>query len=297
VEFSRICPKCKKNIITYKTKGTFVFASKRNSNCKKCSTSWNDFNLKVKFGVLPVPFKGKTHSNKTIKKLKKVHKQRMSDLKNNPIKYEAFKNKMKLVTGGLKNGMYGKKVYDIWIEKYGKEEADKKEIARKEKISKASSGKNNGMYGKPSPQGSGNGWKGWYKGIFFRSLLELSFLINYIERFNFKMENAEKTKYSIKYKDYKGTDRTYFADYIINDKYIVEIKPKNFHKSISNIPKIKAGIKYAKRNKLKYKLIDPIRISEEQIIKRLNNETLIFTKQYKDKVNNYLYGRKNNIAA
>ena len=44
------------------------------------------------------------------------------------------------------------------------------------KISNASKGKNNPMYGKPSPQGSGNGWSGWYKGIYFRSLLYSSFM-------------------------------------------------------------------------------------------------------------------------
>jgi hypothetical protein len=36
------------------------------------------------------------------------------------------------------------------------------------------------MYGKPSPQGSGNGWSGWYKGKYFRSIMELSFIVEYL---------------------------------------------------------------------------------------------------------------------
>ena len=94
-------------------------------------------------------------------------------------------------------------------ELYGKEKAE--EI--KKKISKRSSGSNNPMFGKPSPQGSGNGWSGWYKGFFFRSLLELSFLVksNISE-----IENAEYIK--IKYIDENGKERNYLPDYLKNKK-------------------------------------------------------------------------------
>jgi len=51
------------------------------------------------------------------------------------------------------------------------------------------------MYGKPAPIGSGNGWSGWYKGWYFRSLLELSFMINVIERFKMSWQNAETKKH------------------------------------------------------------------------------------------------------
>lgn len=37
---------------------------------------------------------------------------------------EEHKNKSKKI--GLENGMYGKKFYDVWLERYGKEEADKR---------------------------------------------------------------------------------------------------------------------------------------------------------------------------
>jgi group I intron endonuclease len=38
---------------------------------------------------------------------------------------------------GINNPMYGKTVYDIWVEKFGKEEADKKNQLRSEKLSKS----------------------------------------------------------------------------------------------------------------------------------------------------------------
>jgi len=49
---------------------------------------------------------------------------------------------------GKNNGMYGKSAYDIWLKKYGKEEADKRQREVNIKNSKSNSGKNNGFYGK-----------------------------------------------------------------------------------------------------------------------------------------------------
>ena len=82
------------------------------------------------------------------------------------------------------------------------------------------------MYGKPAPIGSGNGWSGWYKGWYFRSLLELSFMINVIERFNMPWISAENQTYKISYVDTNLKQRNYYADFIIDNKYIVECKPK-----------------------------------------------------------------------
>jgi len=156
------------------------------------------------------------------------------------------------------------------------------------KISKATSGKNNPMYGKPSPQGSGNGWSGWYKGWFFRSLMELSFMINVIERFNFKWESAENKKYKIEYKDWNNNERTYYADFILNEKYMIEIKPMKLHNSKSIILKKNAAIDFCKKNNLKYKLIDPIKIlSKKDLINMIEIKDLKFLEKYKEKFNNY----------
>lgn len=38
-----------------------------------------------------------------------------------------LKKSLKGINKSNKNGMYGKQPYDIWLEKYGKEEADKRQ--------------------------------------------------------------------------------------------------------------------------------------------------------------------------
>jgi hypothetical protein len=154
----------------------------------------------------------------------------------------------------------------------------------KDKISKASSGENNPMFGKPSPQGSGNGWSGWYKGWFFRSLKELSYMIYIIERFSMNWKTAETKAYKIEYVDYKNSKRTYHPDFIIEDKYLVEIKPKSLWKSDNVKRKKEAAIKFCENKKIKYKLTEsPKLIQKEDIKKLINEKTLIFTKIYQEK--------------
>lgn len=54
------------------------------------------------------------------------------------------------------------------------------------------------MYGKPPPKRTGNGISGWWKNkIYFRSLLELAFLIN-AEKTNLAIESAERKEYRFK---------------------------------------------------------------------------------------------------
>lgn len=49
---------------------------------------------------------------------------------------------------GEKNPMYAKTVYSVWLEKYGKEEANKRKKIKKERASQSLSGSGNPMYGK-----------------------------------------------------------------------------------------------------------------------------------------------------
>ena len=45
-------------------------------------------------------------------------------------------------------------------------------------MSASMSGEQNPMFGKQTPTGAGNGWSGWYKDWYFRSLGELSYVVN-----------------------------------------------------------------------------------------------------------------------
>lgn len=185
-------------------------------------------------------------------------------------------------THGLKKWVEEKQKGKTYEEIYGKEKSDK----IKEKIRLKSIGENNNMFGKPSPQGSGNGWSGWYKEWFFRSLKELSFMINVIERFNFKWESAETNKYKISYINDLGRKRNYFPDFILDDKYLVEIKPKPLHNTIINKSKKEAALLFCKKNNLKYKMLDVnIILNYEDINKLLKENKIKFTDRYQKKFN------------
>jgi hypothetical protein len=190
-------------------------------------------------------------------------------------------------TKSNRKGMTGRTVYSIWVEKYGIEEANKKLLEFRKKQSINSSGENNPMYNKSSPQGSGNGWKGWYKGWHFRSLRELSYMIMVIEKNNYKWENAEKRKYTIKYISYDNRKRTYRADFIVNNTIMVEIKPKRLHTSPLVLIKKKAGEEFCNKNGLKYELVD-CEIPYKLIVDMYKNGMIILEERYKERFKQFI---------
>lgn len=273
MKYVRNCPTCNKEIL-YTTKGGLTMANKRMSDCRKCAsykTGFTDrYSTKGKNTGNDNGFYGKKHTEEAKKKIgeqDRLHAQTTE-----------FKQKMSSLNSGKKNPMHGRTVKDIWIEKYGPEEANTREAERKKKISKANSGKNNSMYGKPSPKGSGVGWKGWYKGYFFRSLRELCYII-YLEENNISWISGESV--SIEYK-FNGNDRTYKPDFIINNEIIVEIKPEKLHNTPNVLAKKYAAEKYCRKNHLKYQMID-MEINLDKII--LYKKDIKFLDKYEEKIN------------
>lgn len=209
MRYYRNCPTCKEEL-SYSTKWSCAKAENLNKECKSCSKS-GDKNPQYGNSGENNLFFGKKHTQESKDKVSRANKNKS---KHTEQRKESLKKKMT-----ENNPMSGKSFYDIWVEKYGKEDADKKMLLYKKNKSEETSGENNPMYGKPSPQGSGNGWSGWYKGWFFRSIHELSFMINYIERFELNWKSAESKSYKIEYIDYDGKKRNYFPDFIIGNKY------------------------------------------------------------------------------
>lgn len=277
-KYVRKCPNCDKEIV-YNYRQSFCKARKLNPWCKQCRAKERSKdseskkkllrNLKIGYGK-DNPFYGKKHSQKTIDLLRKNAK----------------------ILRGKDNLSFGKSVYDWWIEKYGKEIADQKMYEYRKKQSIKSSGKNNSMYGKPSPQGSGNGWSGWYNGWYFRSLYELSYMIKVIERFNLKWESGEKKKYLISYVDWNGKQRNYFCDFVINGKYLIECKPKKLHSAISVRSKIKGAEKFCNKNGLKYKLVSPKKLTEEEIKDLYTSGKIKFLERYDKKYREKYFNRE-----
>lgn len=126
-------------------------------------------------------------------------------------------SEIKLKAGkDIRKRLKGKTLEEI----YGKEKADMIKL----KNSKSNSGENNPMYGKPSGYFTGGGISGKYKQYYFRSLLELSFILE-MEYENVNFISAENSKFKIEY-EYENTTRNYFPDfYLIDSDTVIEIKP------------------------------------------------------------------------
>lgn len=109
-------------------------------------------------------------------------------------------------------------------------------------------------------------------------------MIMVIEKNNYKWETAENKKYAIKYKDIEGKDRTYRADFVLDKKIIVEIKPKKLMGTSSNILKKESAEKYCKENGFKYRMVDIKIIDIDIIINLYKNKLLRFVDKYEKRL-------------
>ena len=291
--YIRICSICGKEL-KYSYKKSWKLAIKQNSKCKTCSsigrnknktrTTEQKIEMSKRVKGSKNPFYHKTHTEESKQKIReKIQGKTYEELYGD----RAQEIKGKIGLKGEKNHLYGTSIYQIWEKKFGEKIANDLSKKWKEKLSIKFSGKNNPMYGKPAPNGSGNGWCGWYKGIFFRSLMELSFIINVIERFKFKWETGEQLKYRIKYLNLKGEERTYHSDFIINNEFMVEIKPRTLWNFKEVLIKKKAGEIWCVKHNLKYKLFEPPKIDLEQLLSLIAENKVILTKRYQKKLITY----------
>lgn len=289
-KYQRICPQCLKNL-EYTNKYNMLKAEQKGQWCQKCAMKElsNREDMKIirsqnmKGSKNPMygnvgdknPFYGKSHSEASLSRMKEVR-----NANSKLYKSVEFRQKMSEVTSGENNPMYGKRVYDGWAEKYGTDIANDKLQTMKQRISIKTSGKNNPMHGKPAPQKSGNGWSGWYNGWYFRSILELSYMINVIERFNLKWKSAETSKFGIEY-TLDGISRTYFSDFIINDMYLVELKPKRLQKTKKNQIKFEYAHKFCNDIGLIFKVRDIPKIQIDQFNQLVLGGKVILTDKWK----------------
>lgn len=293
-KYCRNCPSCGK-LIEHKTKYSRNQCEKNNRPCRSCSgkSKYKKFgsnidviNQEVKSGLRKNGFQDKKHSDKSKKLMSenrlnyaithnlKIHNNE-SEKNHNVYRTIEHRNKMSELTKGNKNGMFNRKFFDIWILKYGIEEANKLEHERRRKLSIKNSGINNPMYGKEAPHKSGKGISGWYKSFYFRSLHELKFIL-VCERFKIEIISAENIK--INYVSYTGNERTYSPDYLIVNKYLIEVKPQRLQKTPLNILKFKAANEYCKNNSLKFKILDFGTLSQDELNRLIANDLVKITK-------------------
>lgn len=213
-------------------------------------------------------------------------------------KAKIAKEKMSKSTSGINNPNYGGKYCRFtadWSyemrhrtleEKVGKERA----VEIKKKISINTSGKNNPMYGKPSPQGSGNGWSGYYKNFYFRSILELSFIL-FAEAQHWQIESAENKKHKVEYLNPLGAKANYFPDYLINSCIIAEVKPKKLVNTPKNKAKYEAAKIFFTKQGYTYKIFteeDFDKILPNKLKQLIESKKVKFIDRYVSKVNQWI---------
>lgn len=165
----------------------------------------------------------------------------------------------------VNNDRKGKTIDEI----YGKEKA----INIKKRLSDRFSGQNNPMFGKPSPERSGHGIGGRFNNLYFRSLLELAWLVNHQDD---DVKNAESL-FSIPY-EFENTHRTYHPDFLIGN-CIFEIKAKWQIDSEQNKRKFFAARDFCEKNNYIFKIIsedDILPLSKTKIMELMENGVLSF---------------------
>lgn len=254
-KYERNCPVCSKLLI-YISRGNRDYAEAERRKCPSCAKKgwkpseelrrlWSEQRKGAGNS-----FYGRTHTDKTKEKLRRRDYTRY--------KTEEFRAKMRSVARrGESNPMYGRSLAELLLEKYGEEEGWRRIEDWKAKQSSNSSGENNPMYGRPAPKGSGCGWSGWYKGWYFRSLHELSYVIYTLEPQGLKWESAEQNRLRIPYIDSCGRNRTYTADFLVDNRFLVEIKPDSLQNTGDVIIKLRAAEEFCFKKRLIYQLIGP----------------------------------------
>lgn len=137
--------------------------------------------------------------------------------------------------GKYSRGFADRPLYGLWESVYGIEKSKQKKL----QLSKLNSGSGNPMFGKPAPKKSGNGISGWYGNVYFRSLLELSYMMH-LDSLSIKYISCESEKYRFEY-EIDGIKRNYFPDFFIpsTNEYI-EVKPSQMLSNEIVIAKAKA---------------------------------------------------------
>lgn len=141
----------------------------------------------------------------------------------------------------------------IWEAKYGPEGAQERRVAWGRKLSASCTGAGNPMYGKPTPQGAGNGWKGWYRGHYFRSLREACFMAQ-LDASSIAWSTGECKELTIPYV-FNGAKRTYRPDFKVGS-ILYEIKPVKLQQTPNVQAKAEAARRFCAERGWTYELID-----------------------------------------
>ena len=275
--YHRDCPECGV-IKSYSSKLSYQNALRKNTVCRKCAAVAGGF-LNRDINGVNNPFYGKKHSEESKIKMSIGHKGACVS--------GARRKELSLLMSGEGNPMWQRSLFDVWESKYGKEHAQVLKTQWIQRMSASMSGEQNPMFGKQTPTGAGNGWSGWYKDWYFRSLGELSYVVNVLEPTNQHWVSAESTGIKILYIHWNGSKRTYIPDFLVNHDSLIECKPQKLHDSPLVQIKRQAAEQYCKNHGLTYQVVAPPKINTQWLIDAVDSELVKLLKPYELKLEDY----------
>jgi len=153
---------------------------------------------------------------------------------------------------GEENGRFGKSLLEVMNNKYGEKKAEINYNNWKNNKNSFGIKEKNPQYGISPFKNNGMSYKGWYKGMFFRSSFELMFIF---ENYDKKIISAETKEYRVSY-NYLGNETHYYPDfYSETNNTIYEIKSKKWLLDSKNLLKIEAGKEEFKKRGIKYEVL------------------------------------------
>jgi len=224
--------------------------SKQQYCSRSCKNKWEHANGLRKVGFDPhkpwLSYVVEKHGVEVAQQRDLEHRQALSEsIRNADMSHQ--KEVARALRVALNVSHTGKTLEDIYGVERGKEMREKRSLNTR--------GKNNPAYGKSYMNG-GKSVKGYYKGRFFRSLLEYSFM-KHLENEGVSLDNVGYECFTIPYV-FDGSDRTYRIDFYVRARATVyEVKPSYVFKKLKPIDDAKwqAAREYFKLCAIDFKVV------------------------------------------
>lgn len=134
-------------------------------------------------------------------------------------------------------------------------------------------------------------FKGWYKGWFFRSLKELSYVL-LCEKNGLKWRTAETDEFAVYYTDLYGRKKKHWADLFVDEHIIVEVKPSKHQKGKLVQLKAQAMKKFCDEKGYTYMMVSPRKVAKAELETLIKKGMITFTEESEEKITQYLKRRK-----